>query len=210
MDKEILIKELIAGGYLKSKSVIEAFRKIRREDFILEEHKNEAYGNYPLPIGEGQTISQPLTVAFMTEALGVKKGQKILEIGAGSGYQAAILSEIAGDGRIITVEINEKVFEFAKKNLKNFKNVTVIHGDGSMGYEKEAPYDRIIVTASAPEVPGMLTGQLKKGGKLVVPVGNEMILLEKNDRIKKTMLGYFSFVPLLGKFGHKNKRFSFF
>lgn len=210
MDKESLIKELIAGGYLKSKAVIEAFRKVSREDFILEEHLDEAYGNYPLPIGEGQTISQPLTVAFMTEALDVKKGQKILEIGAGSGYQAAILSEIVNDGKVITIEINEKVFEFAKKNLNNFKNVSVILGDGSMGYGKEAPYDRIIVTASAPSIPNALIEQLKKGGKLVIPVGNEMILLEKNDRIKKTMLGYFSFVPLRGKFGHKDKRFSFF
>ena len=203
--KEKLIHELEEGGYLKTKSVKEAFRKVARENFVLPEQKQHAYANYPMPIPAGQTISQPLTVAAMTEALDAKPGMKILEVGSGSGYQAAILSEIVGPkGKITTTEIVPELFDFAKKNLAGFKNVIVMNADGSKGYEKESPYDRIIVTASAPSIPQPLIRQLKERGRLVIPVGDRMIIAEKQDgKIEETFLGYYAFVPLTGEHGHK-------
>src|SRR3989338_7938970 len=158
MNKDELIQELIDCGMLKTRQVIDAFKSVPRENFVPAEYKKHAYDNYPLPIAAGQTIAQPLTVAAMTEALQISRGNKVLEIGTGSGYQAAILSEIVGSkGRVITTEIIPELFEFAKKKLGNYKNVTLLNVDGSFGYEKYAPYDRIIVTASAPTVPKPLT-----------------------------------------------------
>jgi protein-L-isoaspartate(D-aspartate) O-methyltransferase len=199
MQKSELIEYLISAGYLKTPAVIEAFSRVRREDFIPAGMKRYAYINEPLPIGHGQTISQPLTVAAMTEALDVRPGMKILEVGAGSGYQAAILSEIIGkNGKVITTERIAELYEYAKNNMKNFENVFVVHCDGSKGYEKEAPYDRIIVTASASSVPKKLVEQLKSGGKMVIPVGHEMYLIEKQDNdIRKTFMGFYAFVPLV-------------
>lgn len=203
--KKHLINELIAERVLKSKNVITAFEKVPREKFILPENMEFAYANYPLPIMEGQTISQPLTVAAMTEALDLQKGYKVLEIGAGSGYQAAIISEIIGHrGKIITVERLHELFLFAKKNLKGYKNVVVIESDGTLGYEPDAPYDRIIVTASAPHMPQKLFGQLKENGRMVIPVGDEMFLIaKKNGRMEKEILGYYVFVPLIGEDGYQ-------
>jgi protein-L-isoaspartate(D-aspartate) O-methyltransferase len=204
--KERLINSLINDGYLKRPDVIEAFRKVPREEFVLERYREHSYDNIPLPILEDQTISQPLTVAVMTEALQPRIGQKILEVGAGSGYQAAILAEIVGkSGRIITTDRVRGLVDFAWKNLKKagYSNVTVVEWDGSEGYDKEAPYDRIIVTASAPEIPRPLIDQLKKNGRLVIPVRDEMFLVEKNKEMKKTLLGYYVFVPLVGKYGYR-------
>ncbi|KHO48277.1 MAG: protein-L-isoaspartate(D-aspartate) O-methyltransferase [archaeon GW2011_AR5] len=174
-----------------------------RENFVLPEQGRYAYANYPLPIPGQQTISQPLTVAVMTEALEARRGDKILEVGTGSGYQAAILSEIVGTtGKIITTEIIPELFEFAKKNLAGYENTKVICADGSKGYPPEKPYDGIIVTASAPSVPEPLTEQLKEGGRLVIPVGDQMIIVEKKDGLQQKFLGYYAFVPLTGKHGH--------
>ncbi len=203
--KERLIRELEEEGFLKTKAVIEAFRAVKRENFVLPDQKQYAYANYPLPIPAGQTISQPLTVAAMTEALRAEKGNRLLEVGSGSGYQAAILSEIVGPtGKVITTEIIPELFEFAKRNLSGYKNVIVLNVDGSQGYEKEAPYDRIIVTAGAPSMPKPLTDQLKDGGRLVIPVADSMMLIEKkNDKISETFLGFYAFVPLTGRHGHQ-------
>ena len=205
MQKEELIQELISCGVLKTKKVIDAFMKVPREKFISKEHEKHAYANYPLPIAAGQTISQPLTVAVMTESLDAGSGDKILEVGAGSGYQAAILSEIVGPkGRVITTEIIPELFEFAKKNLAMYKNVTVLNVDGSNGYSPEKLYDRIIVTASAPSVPKPLVEQLKDGGRIVIPVEDRMLMIEKQKgEIKETFLGFYAFVPLRGKHGYK-------
>ena len=208
--KEDLIKKWIYHNIIKDKKVINAFKKIKRENFILSEHKKEAYGDYPLSIGEGQTISQPTTVMLMTEALELKKGHKVLEVGSGSGYQAAIISKIIGDkGRLISTEIIPELAEFAKNNIKklNIKNVEIINCDGSKGFAKEAPYDRIIVTAASPKIPKPLIKQLKEGGIIIIPVGD---LLEQamvkgvknNNKLVEKNIGQFMFVPLKGKYGH--------
>lgn len=205
MDKEHLIRELIEEKWLKSKAVIDAFKKVPRENFVPAEQKRYAYANYPLPIPGGQTISQPLTVAVMTEALEARRGDKILEVGAGSGYQAAMLSEVVGPtGKIISLEIIPELFSFAKKNLSGYENVKLLHMDGSLGYSPEQPYDRIIVTASAPRIPKPLANQLKEGGRLVIPVGDRMIIAEKKrGALEETFLGYYAFVPLTGEHGQK-------
>lgn len=203
--KERLIKDLISLGALKTDKIISAFRKVKREGFVLEKYRDYAYVDEPLPILSSQTISQPYTVAMMTESLQPKSGQKILEIGTGSGYQAAILAEIVGSkGKIVTVERKKELADFAGQNLSDYKNVIVIEDDGTLGCEKYAPYDRIIVTASSPDIPKPLIEQLKTGGMMVIPVGNEMFVIRKKGRIEKTFIGYYSFVPLIGKYGHKS------
>jgi len=190
MNNNDLIKKLKYSNILKSKKIEEALKKTPRELFVLDEYKDEAYCDYPLPIGEGQTISQPTTVVLMTEALDVEKNHKILEIGTGSGWQAAILSKLAK--KIITIERNDKLAEFAKKNLRklNIKNVKVIIGDGTLGYEKESPYDRIIITAATPKIPEILFKQLKEDGKIVAPVGSkssQRIAIITKSQVKKVL-----------------------
>jgi protein-L-isoaspartate(D-aspartate) O-methyltransferase len=143
----------------------------------------------------------------MTELLDVKPGHKVLEVGAGSGYQAAILSRLASPGMVFTTEIISELYLFAKRNLENYQNVEVLNADGSLGYQKEAPYDRILVAASAPAIPQNLIDQLKERGKMIIPVGDEMYLVEKENWIRKKFVGYFSFVPLTGKgIGQHEKR----
>ena len=169
-----LVEYWTRNKIITDEKLIEAFKKVPREKFILKEYLKEAYGDYPLPIHEEQTISQPTTVMLMSQALEVKLGHKILEIGTGSGYQAAILAEIVGSkGMVYTTEIKPSLVKFAKKNLKKagIKNVKVIHADGSKGYARAAPFDRMIVTAAAPSTPKPLLKQLKIGGILVIPVG---------------------------------------
>lgn len=211
MEKKKLLKYWNDSKIVRDSTIIKVLEKVPREDFILKEHKDYAYADEPLPILKNQTISQPTTVALMTQALEPKKGQKILEIGTGSGYQAAILSEIVGSkGRIITIERIYELFEYAKDKLKDYSNIEIILGDGSKGYEKEAPYDRIIVTAAAPNVPDPLFDQLKENGILLVPVGGGLFFGQKMLKVKKVKgkqeienLGSFVFVPLIGKFGFK-------
>ena len=199
-----MLDELIQNKKLKTKAVIEAFRKVPREDFVPSDYKKHAYVDEPLPIGSGQTISQPQTVAAMTESLDVKEGNIVLEVGAGSGYQAAILSEITGpNGRVITTEIIPHVYDFAKKNLSGYKNVSVVNIDGSLGYDGK--YDRILVAASAPRIPQPLIDCLKDGGRMIIPVGDRMMLIKKdNGKTTEKFLGYYSFVPLTGKHGHRS------
>jgi protein-L-isoaspartate(D-aspartate) O-methyltransferase len=206
--KESLIRMLIDEGVLKTPAIIEAFRKVPREAFMPEQWRRYAYHNEPFPIGHGQTISQPQTVAAMTEALQPEPGHKILEIGAGSGYQAAILAEIVGmEGKVITIERTPQLVALASKNLSSagYPNAVVIRGDGTKGHEAEAPYDRIIVTASAPKIPEALVKQLKVGGQMVIPVEESLLLLEKTgkDKVETTSLGFYAFVPLIGEHGHK-------
>ncbi len=209
MKKESLIQYWKNNTIITNQKVISAFKKVKREDFILKNQRQFAYEDVPLSIGFNATISQPTTVMIMTQALEPEEGNKILEIGTGSGYQAALLSVLVGKtGKIITTEMISELADFSRKNLENFQNVTVILTDGSKGYEEEAPFDRILVTAASPKIPNHLYDQLKDPGILLVPAGDEysqeLIKVTKKDfQIKKESLGYFQFVPLKGKFGFK-------
>jgi len=205
-----LVNHLLKSGYIKTEKVKKAFLEVPREYFVDEEYKNQAYFDTPLQIGSGQTISAPHMVAIMCEALDIKDGQNILEIGTGSGYHAAIVAKMIGDnGNVFTVERFEKLSKKAKNNLKkaNIKNVTINVSDGSEGLLNNSPYDRIYVTCAAPDIPKPLINQLKNKGKLLIPVGRtlcKLVLLEKNDnQIKEKYLGGCAFVPLIGKYGHK-------
>ena len=207
--REELVKKLKIEGRIFTKDVEKAFLEIPREEFVPVTIKDRAYIDMPLEIGNGQTISAPHMVAIMCEALDIKKGQMILEIGAGSGYHAAVVSKLVGEkGHVYTIERFLSLAENAKKNLENvgITNVTVEVGDGSMGLSKYAPYDRIYVTCAAPNVPPPLLEQLKNKGKLLIPVGRyvcDLDLLEKKDgKIVSKNLGGCAFVPLVGKYGY--------
>ncbi len=205
-ERESLIKHLIESKALKTPRIIEAFRKIPRHLFVRKEYLSHAYDDIPLPTFCGQTISQPYTVAIMTEALNPKPGEKILEIGSGSGWQAAILGYCVGKkGKVITVELEKTLIEFARKNLKKLKlklNIEVIHWDGKKGYPKEAPYDKCIITAGCPEIPEPVLNQVKVSGRIVAPVdsfwGQRMLVIDKisEKEFRKKDLGSFIFVPL--------------
>ena len=202
---ERLINQLIQQGYLKTQRIIEAFRKIKREDFVLESLKDEADVNAPLSIGWGQTISQPLTVAFMLELLQPEPGDKILDIGSGSGWQTALLAYIVGKtGKIFAVERIPELMEFGEKNITKYNFVekgiaSFICGDGSKGLKMAAPFDKIIAAASAEKIPEAWKEQLKVGGRLVAPVRSSIWLLIKKDKNKfeEQEFSGFAFVPLI-------------
>lgn len=199
--KKNLIQHLITMGYLKSPKVIKAFEEVPRENFVGRKYKEYAYADEPLPIACGQTISAPHMVAVMTELLEPKKTDKILEIGTGSGYQAAVLSRLVE--KVCTVEFFKELAEFAKENLKKIgaRNVEVICRDGSKGYPKKAPYDKIIVTCGCPEIPKALVWQLKEGGIIVIPVGggwhqNLIVGVKRKGKLETRNWGGCMFVPL--------------
>lgn len=203
---EQLIQELIHEGYLKTPAIIEAFRKIHRRDFLPDDMKDEYAQNIPLPLSHGQTISQPLTVAFMLELLQPKEGEKIFDVGSGSGWQTALLAELVGpEGMVYAVERIPALKEFGERNVMKygFKNVAFISGDGTKGYAKVAPFDKIIVAAASRDaVPEKLKVQLKIGGRLVIPVGNleqDMVVLDKKEKKEfiETRYPGFQFVPLI-------------
>jgi protein-L-isoaspartate(D-aspartate) O-methyltransferase len=203
---EDLISYMKEVGHLKSKKLELALRTVPRELFVPRGTKKAAYVDSPLHIGFDQTISQPSTVVIMTQALDVKPSNKILEIGAGSGWQAALLGRLAKNGEVHTVERLDALVKLARNNLKKarVRNVKVYKGDGSLGLKDHAPYDRIIVTAGCPEVPEALIEQLKPSGKMVIPVGGRnaqrMLILTKSKKgIVKKHIGTFVFVPLIGK-----------
>lgn len=197
-----LIDDLIKIGYLKTPCIIKAFRKFERKYFVSASMTTYANANRPLLIGSDQTISQPLTVAFMIELLKPKKGDKILEIGSGSGWQTAILSDIVGEtGKVYAFEILKSLAEFGKKNLQRFKlkNVFIENRDVSSGYPKEAPFDRIISGAAFIKIPHELKGQLKIGGFLVAPTQKDDIRKIKRTaktKFKEEIIPGFVFVPI--------------
>lgn len=205
MIQDKLIQNLIHGDYLKTPEVIGAFKKIERADFVLEELKSSAYLDGALPIGYGQTISQPLVVAFMLEILELKKGDKILEIGAGSGWQTALIANIIGKrGKIYSIERIPELYDFAKNNISKYNFlekgiVKLILGDGSKGYKEESPYDKIISGASADEIPEAWLAQLKINGRVVAPIKNSIFAFDKTSKNKFRKKEYFgfSFVPLI-------------
>ncbi|MDA0193898.1 MAG: protein-L-isoaspartate(D-aspartate) O-methyltransferase [Bacteroidetes bacterium] len=201
----------LKGKGIDDAIVLEALGRVPRHFFFSPEFLGHAYQDKAFPIGEGQTISQPYTVAFQTMLLQIKKGDKVLEIGTGSGYQCCILMELGAD--VYTIEYNKSLFQKAKSFLiKMGYNAQFFMGDGSKGLKTFSPYDAILVTAGAPTVPKSLIEQLKPGGRLVIPVGNDKS--QKMIRIEKTMDGKFtkeefanfSFVPLVGEFGWKSSK----
>jgi protein-L-isoaspartate(D-aspartate) O-methyltransferase len=197
--KSALLEYWRTTGIITDDKILKAFEKVPRENFIVQKYRFDAYLDEPLPIGFGQTISQPTTVAVMTSALEPKQSQKILEIGTGSGYQAAILSELIGiKGKVYTLERITELANFAKKNLKAYKNVSAMHADGTKGYAKAAPYDRIIVTAAASELPKQLFAQLKENAIMVIPIEDHLFKITKiNGKPQMQDLGLFVFVPLV-------------
>jgi len=211
--KKETIENLVAIGRLRSPEIKKAMMKVKRELFVLPSYKDEAWIDVALPIVGKATISAPHMYAIMFEEAKLKKGEKVLEIGSGSGYGAALMKELVGkEGKVITLEIDPEVYEFAKKNLKkaDCTNVKIILSDGSVGYEKEAPYDCIFVTATAPEIPKPLIKQLKPEGRMLVPVGGiagsqELIYIKKNKDggLEERNICGVVFVPLRGKFGYK-------
>lgn len=201
--REMVDVQIVARG-IKDKKVINAMLKVPRHLFIPENYRREAYEDHPVPIGYGQTISQPYIVAFMTEAVGLKGDEKVLEIGTGSGYQAAILAEIVKE--VYTIEIIEPLAKRAQETLKNlgYKNVKVFVGDGYNGLPQYAPFDVIIITAAAPRVPEPLKSQLKVGGRMILPLGEnyqDLVLITKygkNNYMMTTLLPVI-FVPMTGE-----------
>ncbi|MBD3362079.1 protein-L-isoaspartate(D-aspartate) O-methyltransferase [Candidatus Woesearchaeota archaeon] len=206
MNKSDLIKQWTKLKIITDKNVLNAFKKVKREDFVVKEYLKEAYEDVPLPILQLQTISQPTTVVIMLQALEVKKGMNVLEIGAGSGYNAALLSVLVGkSGKVYTTEIIPELADFAQDNLKDFRNVEVHQCNGSHGLPAYGPFDRIICTAAAKKIPKPLIDQLKEGGIIVIPVGpkygQKMVKAKKvKGKLKKQDLGTFMFVPLVGEF----------
>ena len=207
-DRQELIDDLIASGYLKSKIVIDAMLGVERHLFVPDDIRSYAYSDQPLPVGEDQTISAPHMVAIMCELLDLEEGLKILEIGAGTGYHACVVAHITG-GDVYSIEAKTRLIERARENLlrAGCTGVELIEGDGTRGYEPEAPYDRIYVTAGAPDVPQPLVDQLKAPGLLLIPVGSRslqnLVLVEKtaDGEIEKTTLSGCAFVPLIGEYG---------
>ena len=209
-EKERLLFLLKKQGMNFSKKVIKAFKAIPREKFVMENYKERAYEDSPLPILLGQTISQPSTVLKFLDALDVKLGNKVLEIGSGSGYNTALLSKLVGTkGFIYSTEIAEPLAEFARNNLKKIKikNVEILRIDGSQGLMEKEPFDRIILTVACSKIPDVLIDQLKTGGILVAPVGpiyaqNLVRLKKTSKRISEKILGQYQFVPMTGKYGY--------
>jgi protein-L-isoaspartate(D-aspartate) O-methyltransferase len=201
--RERMVETQIEARGVKDQLVLDAMRKVPRHLFVSEGLRDIAYTDGPLPIGEEQTISQPYIVALMTELLSLKGGEKVLEIGTGSGYQAAILAQIAKE--VYTIEIICSLAEKAEKRLKEmgYKNITVKCADGYQGWKEQAPFDGIIVTAAPEHIPQPLVDQLKIGGKLVIPVGDffqELVVVTKTEKgIKKETNIPVRFVPMTGE-----------
>ena len=200
-----MVQKDIQGRGVKDPKVLEAMGKIPRHLFVDESFKEKAYADHPLPIGEGQTISQPYVVALMTEALRLRPEDRVLEIGTGSGYQAAVLADIVKE--VYTIEIRKPLAESASKRLHElgYKNIQVRCADGYFGWEEVAPFDAVMVTAASNHIPPALLKQLKEGGRLIIPVGSTtfhqtltLVTKEKGD-LRVEQLGGVVFVPLIGE-----------
>lgn len=221
-EKGMLERNNAMINYLTSMSYIDdrvgnAMMKVPRELFVSPSQSNEAYFDHPLPIGHGQTISAPGIVGLMVSRLDVMERMKIFEAGTGSGYQTAILAEMVGeDGFVVTTERIDGLVELAKENIRRWEEllgkkhkITFLHGDGTKGYGKNAPYDRVSITAAAPRIPKPLMEQLKDDGKLIAPVGGayyqDLMLYEKRTNETRNLLPVV-FVPLIGEHGFGEQR----
>jgi protein-L-isoaspartate(D-aspartate) O-methyltransferase len=201
--REAMVSTQIEKRGVRDARTLAAMRKVPRHLFVPPVLAGQAYDDHPLPIGHDQTISQPYIVAFMTEALGLRGGETVLEVGTGSGYQAAVLAEIAS--RVYTIEIVEPLAREARQRLERlgYRNVEVRAGDGYLGWPEAAPFDAIMVTAAAPRVPEPLKQQLKDGGRLVIPVGDEyqelLVVSRKGTAYAEERVLPVRFVPMTGK-----------
>ncbi|HOA82923.1 protein-L-isoaspartate(D-aspartate) O-methyltransferase [Thermodesulfovibrio thiophilus] len=208
--RELMVETQILERGIRDKRVIEVMKKLPRHLFVPENIIDDAYDDRALPIGHGQTISQPYIVALMTELIELKGDEKVLEIGTGSGYQSAILAELARE-----VHTVERVLQLAEESRKRFerlgyKNIKVYIRDGTEGVPEEAPFDRIIITAATPEIPPPLVEQLKEGGIVVAPVGERysqymLKAIKKGNELERYYLIPVAFVPLIGKYGWKDE-----
>jgi protein-L-isoaspartate(D-aspartate) O-methyltransferase len=211
MDQYTLVQQLKRYRYITSPQVEKAFLRVEREKFVLPDYRNSAYSDSPLPILCGQTISAPSMIAIMLEVANLKRGITVLEIGCGSGYNAALIAEIVGEDNIITIERIPELAEWGKKNLESAGyHIKVAGGDGTLGYPEKAPYDRIISTAAAPKIPQPWVDQLALHGLIVCPVGSkhwyqELEVAEKTEdgTLRVSHHGGCAFVPLIGKEGFK-------
>ena len=208
--RDKMVTTQIEGRGIRDTRVLDAMRKVPRHLFVGEALQDQAYGDFPLPIGEGQTISQPYIVAEMTQALALTPQDIVLEIGTGSGYQTAILAELSY--KVYTIERVRKLFIATRRLLDELKyhNIVAKCSDGTLGWQEEGPFDAIIVTAGAPKVPETLLGQLKEGGRLVVPVGGThsqslLKVVKYADGVRETNLGGCRFVKLIGNHGWKDQ-----
>jgi len=203
--RQQMVEQDIKNRGLKDPVVLAVMRKVPRHLFIDESLRSRAYGDYPLPIGEGQTISQPYVVALMTEVLRLKPGDRVLEVGTGSGYQAAVLAEIVK--AVYTIEIRKALADQARERLASlrYRNVKVKYGDGYFGWEDQAPFDAIIITAAANHVPPPLIKQLKEGGRLIVPLGSTVyfqtltLATKRKGELDVEQISPVAFVPMAGE-----------
>lgn len=201
-----MVEEQLRGRGIRDQRVLAAMAKVPREAFIASEDRQNAYGDYPLPIGAGQTISQPYIVAVMLEILDLRPEDRVLEIGTGTGYEAAILGELTA--AVWTIERHAELADKARASLERlgYKNVHVVHGDGSHGLPEQAPFNKILVAAAAPRIPETLVQQLADGGRMVLPVGSryeqQLLLVRKaGDQIAVSQHELCRFVPLVGEAG---------
>jgi protein-L-isoaspartate(D-aspartate) O-methyltransferase len=200
-----MVEHDIKGRGVMDRRLLEVMSRVPRHLFVDEGQRRQAYADHPLPIGEGQTISQPYVVALMTEALRLKPSDRVLEIGTGSGYQAAVLAELVKS--VFTIEIRKPLAEAAEKRLLElgYRNVTVRYGDGYFGWKEEGPFDAIIITAAANHIPPPLIRQLKDGGRLIIPLGSTVfsqtltILTRRGERLSMEQMGGVAFVPMTGE-----------
>ncbi len=199
--REQMVVKQIEGRGVRDERVLSAMRKVERHKFIPQHQINSAYDDHPLPIGHGQTISQPYIVALMTELCGLRGTEKVLEIGTGSGYQSAILSLLAKE--VYSIEIVEPLGKLSMQRFATmgYKNIEVKIGDGYKGWPEKAPFDVIILTAAPPKIPEKLFDQLREGGVMVAPVGDyfqELVKIEKIDgKIRRSMITHVRFVPMV-------------
>jgi protein-L-isoaspartate(D-aspartate) O-methyltransferase len=206
--RERMIERQIAGRGLDEPTLLAAFSAVPREDFISADYADYAYQDSPLPIESGQTISQPYIVALTIDAAGIKPGDKVLEVGAGSGYAAAVIGRIAGE--VIAIERHHELVELARKRMRQlgYRNVQIVEGDGTLGWPEAAPYDAIVAAASGSHVPQSWIAQLKPGGRIVMPIGEphavqSLVKIAKHEdgSLERANLGGVRFVPLIGAEG---------